>query len=410
MGEGLFTLDSDGCASYMNQVALDHLGWTWEELQGRELHPILHRLRLDGSPMPIEECPMLHAGRDGKLVRVESDIFIRRDGSRLPVAYTASPFATVDGIEGCVVVFEDITERQAAANRVERDLEKLAWLERIQEALTEKRFVLHSQPIIDLTTGEIAQRELLIRMRDGRAPGGIAGLIAPGEFLPVAEEFGLITEIDRWVIDRGTEIAATGCAVEVNVSGRSISAPGLVDHIKHAIQRAGADPEKLVFEITETSLVSDEPAARAFVESLHALGCKIALDDFGTGYGGFTYLKQLPVDFLKIDIQFVSDLRTSPASRSVVQAIVSLAAGFGLNTVGEGVEDRETFELLRELGVDYGQGFHIGRPAPLDTASQHTTTGIDHMSEHATDSRARQPNELDQSQPLADPYPNAESS
>jgi PAS domain S-box-containing protein len=369
MGEGLFTLDSDGCASYMNQVALDLLGWTWEELQGRELHPIMHPLRLDGSPMPIEECPMLHARRDGKLIRVENDIFIRHDGSRLSVAYTASPFATVDGIEGCVVLFEDITERQATANRVERDLEKLAWLERIQEALTEERFVLYSQPIIDLKTGEIAQRELLIRMRDRRATGGIPKLIAPGEFLPVAEEFGLITEIDRWVIDRGTEIAATGCAVEVNVSGRSISAPGLVAHIRHAIQRAGADPETLVFEITETTLVSDEPAARAFVESLHALGCKIALDDFGTGYGGFTYLKQLPVDFLKIDIEFVRDVRTNSASRNVIQAIVGLARGFGLKTVGEGVEDEASLNLLRKLGVDYAQGFHTGRPAPLETTN-----------------------------------------
>jgi PAS domain S-box-containing protein len=375
MGEGLFTLDSDGCASYMNQVALDLLGWSWEELRGRAVHPILHALRLDGSPMPIEECPMFHAGRDGKLVRVESDMFICHDGSRLPVAYTVSPFATVDGIEGCAVVFEDITERRATAKRVERDLEKLAWLERIQEALTEDRFVLYSQPIIDLQTGEIVQRELLIRMRDASAPGHPSRLIAPGEFLPVAEEFGLITEIDRWVIDRGIEIAATGLAVQLNVSGRSISGPGLVDHIQNAIQRTGADPNQIVFEITETALVSDEPAARVLVESLHALGCKVALDDFGTGYGGFTYVKHLPVDFLKIDIEFVRDVRTNSASRHVIQSIVSLSAGFGLKTVGEGVEDQASLNLLRELGVDYAQGFHIGRPAPLDTMGQPSTEG-----------------------------------
>jgi PAS domain S-box-containing protein len=365
MGEGLFTLDLAGCASYMNQVALDLLGWRWEELRGRELHPIMHALRLDGSPMPIEDCPMFHARRDRKLVRVESDIFIRHDGSRLPVAYTASPFATADGTEGCVVLFEDITERQATAQRVERDLEKLAWLERIQEALKEDRLVLYSQPIIDLHTGEIVQRELLIRMRDARQPDGTQELIPPDAFLPVAEEFGVITEIDRWVIDRATEIAATGRAVEVNVSGRSIRAPGLVNHIKHAIQRTGADPGKIVFEITETALLRAEPAARAFVESLHALGCKVALDDFGTGYGGFTYLKRLPVDFLKIDTEFVLDVQTNSASRNVVQSIVSLAASFGLKTVGEGVEDEASLNLLRELGVDYGQGFHIGRPAPL---------------------------------------------
>ena len=130
-----------------------------------------------------------------------------------------------------------------------------------------------------------------------------------------------------------------------------------------------------MFEITETALVSDDPAARAFVESLHALGCKIALDDFGTGYGGFTYVKQLPVDFLKIDIEFVRDVRTNSASRNVIQAIVSLATGFGLETVGEGVEDEESLDLLRELGVNYGQGFHIGRPAPLETTHQPASHG-----------------------------------
>jgi EAL domain-containing protein (putative c-di-GMP-specific phosphodiesterase class I) len=148
-----------------------------------------------------------------------------------------------------------------------------------------------------------------------------------------------------------------------------------VDHIKHALDASGANPDLIVFEITETALVSAERAARAFVEGLHALGCKVALDDFGTGYGGFTYLKQLPVDFLKIDIEFVLDVRTNSASRNVIQSIVSLAAGFGLKTVGEGVEDESSVNLLRDLGVDYAQGFHIGRPTPLETATQPAIQG-----------------------------------
>jgi PAS domain S-box-containing protein len=365
MGEGVLTCDVEGRLTYMNQAAQDLLGWSRRELSGRGVHAITHNRRANGSLLPVEECPILRARRDGERVRVEDDIFIRSDGSELPVAYTAAPFSTDDGIEGCVVVFEDITERKAATHRVERDLEKLAWLERIEQALAEKRFVLHAQPIADLHTGEVVQRELLLRMRVDDDPGVTAELISPGSFLPVAEEFGLITEIDRWVIDRSTEIAAMGEAVQINVSARSVSDPHLVDYIRAAILRTGADPETIVFEITETTVVSDQAAGRAFVERLHLLGCKIALDDFGTGYGGFSYLKQLPVDFLKIDIEFVRDLRTSPASRSVVQAIVSLAAGFGLKTVGEGVEDQATLDLLRELGVDYGQGFHIGRPAPL---------------------------------------------
>jgi EAL domain-containing protein (putative c-di-GMP-specific phosphodiesterase class I) len=196
------------------------------------------------------------------------------------------------------------------------------------------------------------------------------GLVAPDYFLPVAEEFGLIMEIDRWVIDRAAELASTGLPVELNVSGRSISEPRLVEHIKSALERTGADPAMMVFEITETTLVNDDASARAFVERLHQLGCKVALDDFGTGYGGFKYLKQLPIDYLKIDVEFVSDLLYNPASRTVVQAIVKLARGFGLKTVAEGVESGATMDALRELDVDYVQGFHIGRPAALATSER----------------------------------------
>ena len=364
MGEGVFTQDSEGRVSYMNQVAEDLLGWSLAELQGRVMHGVTHHRRTDGSPLAIEDCPILRSRRDGEVVRVADDIFIHRDGRELPVAYTAAPFSTDDGIEGCVVVFEDITDRKAAAQAVERDLEKLAWVDRLQAALTEDRFVLHAQPIIDLHTGAVVQHELLLRMRSAETSGS---LIAPGAFLAVAEEYGLITEIDRWVIDRATEVVAAGQSVQINVSGRSISDASLADYIALAIGRAAADPARIVFEITETTLVGDETAARALVERLHELGCRVALDDFGTGYGGFTYLKQLPIDYLKIDIEFVRDLRENAASRHVVLGIVNLAHGFGLKTVGEGIEDQETLDLLRELGVDYGQGFHIGRPSPLHT-------------------------------------------
>jgi PAS domain S-box-containing protein len=370
MGEAMCTLDSEGHLTYLNQAALNLLGLSLQDALGQLMHPLVHNRRLDGSPLPIEDCPILRARRDGELVRIEDDIFIRRDGSELPVAYTAAPFATEDGIEGCVVVFVDITDRKAAALRVARDLEKLAWVDRIQMALSEDRFVLHAQPIVDLHTGEVAQCELLLRMRSAEKS---EPLIAPGAFLPIAEEYGLITEMDRWVIDRAAEIAATGASMQLNVSGRSISDPSLVNYVQQAIEHAGADPATMVFEITETTLVSDETAARAFVEGLHDLGCQIALDDFGTGYGGFTYLKQLPVDYLKIDSEFVRDLRDNAASRNVVLGIVNLAHGFCLKTVGEGVEDQETLELLRELGVDYGQGFHIGRPSPLQMSPRHNT-------------------------------------
>ncbi len=363
VGEGVFALDTDGRVTYMNSAAQELLGWSLEQLEGRVMHPITHSRRPDGSEHPIEECPIASAYRNGERVRIMDDVFIRADGSQLPVAYTAAPFSVEGSVEGCVVVFGDISERKAGELQERREREKRSWVTRVREALAEDGFELYGQPIVDLESDEVVQRELLIRMKP---TDGSSTMIGPGLFLPAAEESGLIAEIDRWVINRSAEIAAGGNAVELNVSAASISDPSLVDYIRRVIGRTGADPSSLVFEITETTLISDEAVARAFVEGLHRLGCKIALDDFGTGYGGFTYLKQLPIDYLKIDIEFVRDLKYDPASQKVVEAVVNLARGFGLITVGEGVEDEETLELLRELGVDRAQGFHIGRPAPLE--------------------------------------------
>jgi EAL domain-containing protein (putative c-di-GMP-specific phosphodiesterase class I) len=254
-----------------------------------------------------------------------------------------------------------VSERKARKESVQHDIEELALIKRVEDALAQERLLLYAQPIVDLQTLEIVQRELLLRVRE---PDG--NVVGPGAYLPVAEQCGLIGDIDRWVIRRGVEIAATGCPVQLNVSAHSISDRTVLNHIESCIEQTGADPTLLVFEITETALVRDEAAASAFAERLHSLGCRLALDDFGTGYGAFTFLKQLPIDYLKIDVEFVSDLANNTASRRVVQAVVALAQAFSLQTVGEGVEDAETLTLLRELGVDYAQGYHIARPGPLE--------------------------------------------
>jgi len=296
-------------------------------------------------------------------------MFIRRDGRELPVAYTSSPFETADEVEGCVVVFDDISERKETEGRLQREADKLAWIARIQDALAEDRFVLHAQPIVDVGSGDVVQNELLLRLRE---PDG--NIIGPGAYLHVAEDYGLIGDIDRWVVQQGIALAAEGRPVEINLSARSVGDQDILDHIEACLASSGADPSLIVFEITETAIVEDEDAALVFTERLHTIGCKLALDDFGTGYGGFTYLKQLPVDYLKIDIEFVRDLAVNPASRHVVEAVVGLARGFGLKTVAEGVEDAEAYELLREIGVDLAQGYHIARPGPLENA----TTGAHH--------------------------------
>ncbi len=365
--EGVYAVDLEGRVTYMDRVAEQLLGWSFRQLRGRVMHSLTREQGEGGGQRPSLEPAVLQACRENRVIRVDGDVFIRRDGSELPVAYTVTPLRTGASLEGCAVEFEDITQRRAVSARLEGELRALTWMQRLQDALTEQNFVLYAQPIIDLSMGGTVQRELLLRMQFAAHGSGGPELVLPAAFLPVAERYGFIADIDRWVIDRAAELAATGASVEINVSARSISDSGLAAHIRSALARSGADPSRLVFEITETALISDTRAARGFVAQLHELGCELALDDFGTGYGSFTYLKQMPIDYLKIDIEFVRDLPHDPASRKVVQAIVNVAQGFAMSTIAEGVEDARTLELLREIGVDRAQGFHLGRPTPLKT-------------------------------------------
>jgi EAL domain-containing protein (putative c-di-GMP-specific phosphodiesterase class I) len=155
--------------------------------------------------------------------------------------------------------------------------------------------------------------------------------------------------------------------VGLNLSAASLGAPRLFEFVNEELRRASADPRLVSFELTETALLENEGLAQAFLERVSKLGCRVALDDFGTGYGGFTYLKRLPVDYLKIDREFVRDLTENAASQHVVRAIVALARGFGQQTVAEGVENRAALAVLGEMGVDYAQGYSIGRPQPVET-------------------------------------------
>jgi PAS domain S-box-containing protein len=363
MREGLCTTDPQGRLTYMNRAAERLLGWSAAKVKGQRLHDLVHAARPGAARCDIDTCPIMRASQEAGPVRVEEDLFRCREGDLLPVAFTAAPFVTDDGVGGCAVVFEDITDRKQRQEDMERDVETLSWIGRIQNALAEDRFELFGQPIIDLGSGETVQRELLLRMRE---PDG--EVVAPARYLPIAEQYGLIGDIDSWVIGRATEIAAEMGPVQLNLSARSIGSPAIVERIEQCLAASGTDPATLVFEITETALIADEAAAMAFVDRVRAIGCKLALDDFGTGYGGFTYLKRLPVDFLKIDVDFVRDLATNAASRHVVEAVVTLARAFGLQTVAEGVEDAAALQLVGELGVDFAQGYHIARPAPLDAS------------------------------------------
>jgi EAL domain-containing protein (putative c-di-GMP-specific phosphodiesterase class I) len=240
---------------------------------------------------------------------------------------------------------------------------RVTWAERIREALASDAFTLYVQPIIDLTGAQPLRYEVLVRMldRDG-------GVVAPGSFLQVAERFDLVQRIDRWVartaIRTLSEVAGS-TRFHVNLSAKSLRDGDLLALVERELSDTGVDPDRVVFEITETAAVANLEESRSFAERLRGLGCGFALDDFGTGFSSFYYLKHLPVDVVKIDGDFVRELPRSRIDQIVVSSVVGIAAELGCTTVGEFVEDEQTLRLLRDYGVEHAQGYHCGRPRPL---------------------------------------------
>jgi PAS domain S-box-containing protein len=360
MVQGLIVFDLAGRLTLMNAAAAKMTGWTEDELRGTSLHEAIHYQHADGSEFASEDCPLLSIQTEGRTVRAVEDAFTRKDGSIFPVVYSASPLHSGAAVSGVVITFRDTTEEESARNDARRELNALGWVGRIRDALDEDRFVLYSQPIVPLSTDATPREELLIRMI-----GQNGHVISPGSFLPVAEKYGQIWEIDKWVIRRAAQLASTGRRVHANLSAASIGNRGLLARIEQELIESGADPGDLVFEITETALMGDLDAGETFGREITDLGCSLALDDFGTGHGSFTYLQRLNIAYLKIDIQFVRDLVSNTVNQHLVKAIVNIAHGFGQQTVAEGVEDGETLALLLEYGVDLAQGFHLGRPQLL---------------------------------------------
>jgi EAL domain-containing protein (putative c-di-GMP-specific phosphodiesterase class I) len=261
--------------------------------------------------------------------------------------------------------YRGLVEQRPGVDRIcsPAGLHRRPWMERLRRALAQEEFVLHYQPIVSLSDGRVAHHEALVRLAD--EPDG--SLIAPAAFLPAAERYGLIREIDRMVLDKVAAVLGDGAdpydgAIAMNLSALSITDRGMLAHIERGLERHGADPARLVIELTETASISDMPRAKAFCAGVQRLGCAIALDDFGAGFGSFHYLKHLPFRYLKIDGDFIRGLPDSPNDQLVVKALVGLVRGMGRHTIAEFVGDQPTMRLLRDFGVDYAQGFEVGRP------------------------------------------------
>jgi diguanylate cyclase (GGDEF)-like protein/PAS domain S-box-containing protein len=262
-------------------------------------------------------------------------------------------------------------DRYAVYERAEGRRELMAtrenWNERLRAAVQDDGFVLYAQPIVPICSTPMETFELLLRLPDDHGD-----LIPPGTFLYNAERFGLIEEIDRWVLRQAighlsaSHAAGTDLMLTVNVSGKTMGDPTLGAFVAALLREHPVRSQRLVVEITETAAITNIERARALAKELRSLGCQIALDDFGAGFASFYYLKHLKFDYLKIDGEFIRNLCATPTDQLVVQAVVSIAHGLAARTIAEFVGDDATTELLRELGVDYGQGYHLGLPARLD--------------------------------------------
>lgn len=239
----------------------------------------------------------------------------------------------------------------------------------VLRGLEEDRFELHFQPIASVLDGEVHHFETLVRMR-----GDDETILSPAAFIPAAEQFGLIGRVDKEIVRKAIYHIATlpdamaNVGFSINLSGLSVGDAEMLALIERSIEETALDPKRITFEVTETAACENMSLAAEFIGRIRQLGCQISLDDFGVGFSSFSYLKNLHVDILKIDGSFIRDIVDNQEDQLFVKALVDVARGMGIRTIAEFVETEAAFRLLRRLGVDYVQGYFIGRPAPAITA------------------------------------------
>ncbi|MCK5926286.1 MAG: EAL domain-containing protein, partial [Methylococcales bacterium] len=241
------------------------------------------------------------------------------------------------------------------------------WKESIEEALLYHHFVLFYQPIMEIKTNTITHYECLIRM-----VGENGELIMPDEFIGVAEKVGIIDKIDRWVIKASIQQhirlreRGENYKISINLSGLSFNDVSIFDTISEQLTHNNVDPEQIIFEITETSAVSNFIAAQCLIQKIKKLGCAFALDDFGVGFSSFYYLKHLSADYVKIDGAFIRQIDNNSEDRIFTKALTEVSQALGKKVIAEFVENEAILAILKDFGIEYAQGYLIGKPMRLD--------------------------------------------
>ena len=250
---------------------------------------------------------------------------------------------------------------------------EIHWLQRLQHALREGRFLLYTQQILASPPG--SQRgpalEVLVRLI-----GDDGAIIAPGEFLKAAERYRLMPMVDRWVVQtalaalgRGALRIPPGRSLAINISGQTLGDNGFLEFVVDCLDSTGVLPQQVCFEVTEASVVANLDHARRFIGVLHGMGCGFALDDFGSGLGSFTNLKNLPMDYLKIDGAYMRNLGQDSVNQAMVGAMIKLARTLNFAVIAEQVEDQATLSTAQRMGVDYVQGYAVSRPEPMQATN-----------------------------------------
>ncbi|MEV6299606.1 EAL domain-containing protein [Actinoplanes sp. NPDC051861] len=321
-----------------NEIAVLFTGISWKAAR-EQSHALLAALR--------DQAP---AGAWGGLVRFERDAEAGSHGLLIDAEQAWRQSREADRPLTVVAHPVPVRDRQGS------------YRSRVADALGTDRFTLYSQPILELQSNKVTRHELLLRVLDETD-----GPQSPIQVLDAAERLDAVFDIDLWVVERAMRLAAEepGLCLQVNLSGRSVGDPRLTTEVEKLLDRYRVDPAQLTFEITETALIGNLSEARRFADRVRDLGCGLALDDFGSGYASFRYLRLFPIDLVKIDGEYVVDLVDNPQDQVLVRALVQVCQAYGIHTVAEFVQDEATLRMLRELGVDYVQGYLIGRPSPV---------------------------------------------
>ncbi|MCG7910066.1 MAG: EAL domain-containing protein [Candidatus Thiodiazotropha taylori] len=273
----------------------------------------------------------------------------------------AACYSAKDSGRNCITVY------QRDSSSTKQLLGQMQWVSQINNALSDDRLVLYAQPISDLRSDDLMVKgiEVLVRMSSQEGE-----LIPPGAFLPSAERYDLIDRIDYAVIEKVMQLLAQSGTdypdCFINISGMTLSRNELSPKLKLLLEKYQINPQKLVFEVTETAAIQNLTSALKIINELKELGCRFALDDFGSGLSSFGYLKNLPIDFVKIDGMFVKEINKNPVDKGMVEAIKTVADTMGLVTIAEFVEDSLIQEDLKRIGIHYGQGYSIARPKPIE--------------------------------------------